>query len=470
MNSNDNFRWLRFAPLLVGVAGLVALALWLTRGSDPTLILRLPGADAPPGVAATGLTNAVLAGKLTPGDGIAATNLPGSWPGFRGPDLTGASTEKTALARSWPAGGPPELWSLTVGEGYAGPAVWNGRVYLMDYDRETKQDALRCLSLADGREIWRFAYPVSIKRNHGITRTVPVVTANEVIAIGPKGHVSCLNPVTGELRWGLDMVKQFGTTIPPWYTGQCPLIDGDRLILAPAGPEALVAALELATGKVLWQSPNPRAWKMTHSSVTPVDFAGRRQYVYCGSHGAAGVAAADGTPLWDTTEWKISIATVPSPVPLEQGRIFLAGGYDAGAMMLQLQEENGQVSVSTLYRLAPGVFGSTQHTPIYHAGHLFGTRPDGRFVCLDPAGKIVWTSERGTNFGLGPYLLADGAFLVMNSSGKLTLIEASTERYAALAEAKVLDGMESWGPLALVGGRLLARDLTRLICLDVGAR
>ena len=80
-----------------------------------------------------------------------------------------------------------------MGEGYAGAAILDGRVYVMDYDREHKQDALRCLSLADGREIWRYAYPDSVKRNHGMSRTVPAVTDKIVVALGPKCHVVCLN-------------------------------------------------------------------------------------------------------------------------------------------------------------------------------------------------------------------------------------------------------------------------------------
>ena len=76
----------------------------------------------------------------------------------------------------------------------------------------------------------------------------------------------------------------------------------------------------------------------------------------------------------------------------------------------------------------------------------------------------------GDPFGLGPFLLADGLFYVMNDSGKLSLVEATSARFNLLAQATVLNaGHESWGPLALAGGRLLARDFTRLVCLDVAA-
>jgi outer membrane protein assembly factor BamB len=338
------------------------------------------------------------------------------------------------------------------GEGYAGVAICAGRVYLMDYDYDKRRNALRYLSLEDGGEIWRFAYTLPVNRNHGMTRTVPAVADKFVVAMDPKCHVLCLDAVTGELRWSLNLVHEYGTTIPPWYAGQCPLIDGQSVMLAPGGRDALLAAVDLKTGKPLWRTPNPHDWKMTHSSVMPMEFAGHRFYVYCGGGGLAGVSAKDGTLLWETKEWKISIAIVLSPLVLDGGRIFLAGGYNAGSLLLQLRDQAGKIVPETVWKLAPEVFGATEHTPIFHDGRIFGTRPNGQFVCLGLDGKVLWTSAKGEDFGLGPFLLAEGVFFVMNDSGKLSLVEDSATRFNLLAQAPVLQGRESWGPMALAGG------------------
>jgi outer membrane protein assembly factor BamB len=83
---------------------------------------------------------------------------------------------------------------------------------------------------------------------------------------------------------------------------------------------------------------------------------------------------------------------------------------------------------------------------------------------------MVWQSDPGQQFGLGPFLLADGKFIAVNDSGLLRMIEASPDKYRLLGQAQILKGRESWGPLAIAGGRLLARDLQRMVCLDVGAR
>jgi len=123
-----------------------------------------------------------------------------------------------------------------------------------------------------------------------------------------------------------------------------------------------------------------------------------------------------------------------------------------------------------IFKLAPEVFGATQHTPIFKNGFLYGARADGRFVCLGLDGKVVWASGPGETFGLGSFLLAGDLIFALNDSGKLRLIEASPARFNPLGEAQPLNGRESWAPMALAGDRLLVRDLTRLVCLEVGAK
>ena len=172
--------WPMVMPVAATIAIVAALSIWIWWGerADQTVQMRVPGTDLPPG-SESAVTNPVFSGKLTLGNGQPA-DLPGSWPGFRGPNRDNICPDPTPLARAWGETGPRELWGIDVGEGYAGPVVLKGRVYVMDYDQEKREDALRCLSLADGKEIWRYAYPVSVKRNHGMSRAVPAAKEKHV--------------------------------------------------------------------------------------------------------------------------------------------------------------------------------------------------------------------------------------------------------------------------------------------------
>src|SRR5258708_6955034 len=54
---------------------------------------------------------------------------PGEWPGWRGPDRTGVSTE-TGLLKKWPEGGPKLLYKIKgLGAGYSSLSVVGGRIY-----------------------------------------------------------------------------------------------------------------------------------------------------------------------------------------------------------------------------------------------------------------------------------------------------------------------------------------------------
>lgn len=453
-------------PWLVGALAVGALWLWLQAEPVRHYERRVPGTDRvgappPPREAA----NVFAAGQSRTGPGQPA-DIAGSWPCFRGAARDGIAAANRPLNLDWGQTPPPELWGVELGEGYAAPAIEAGRVFLLDYDRQAQHDLMRCWSLEDGREIWRYSYPVTVKRNHGMSRTVPAVAGDYVVGMGPKCHTICLKVADGSFVWGVDLVREYGSVVPAWYAGQCPLIDRDRVILAPGG-KALLLALDLATGKVLWQTPNPRGWQMTHSSVVPMTVGSRRLFVYCASGGLAGVDAETGALLWDSEEWQVKIAMVATPVPLPDGRLFIAGGYNSGSLMLQVREDQGRFRSEVLYRLKPEIFGAAQQTPLLFRDYIYGVRPDGALTCLDLAGKVQWTSGSESRYGLGPCLIVGETLLALDDNGMLSAVRASPDRFELLARKRILAGHESWGPLAFVNGRLLARDFTHLGCIDL---
>ncbi len=144
------------------------------------------------------------------------SELSGKWPRFRGVDFDNINKDKVKLINKWGAGGPKILWRIDLGEGHAAPAVYNGKVYLLDYDEKQKADALRCFSLLTGKELWRRWYNVHVKRNHGMSRTIPAVNEKYIVTIGPKCHVMCTDPHSGEYIWCSDIVKEYCTEVPFW--------------------------------------------------------------------------------------------------------------------------------------------------------------------------------------------------------------------------------------------------------------
>lgn len=461
-------RWAGWVPGITLALGACILLLWITQSRAAPHALRLPGADDPDGRRRADQVFTLPEGRLEAEAGTPSA-VRGAWPQFRGAERDAVNKDGVRLARSWPAGGPPVLWSVPLGEGYAAPAVRHGRVYVFDHDLEAGRDTLRCLSLDTGEEIWNYSYPLDAKRNHGVSRTIPAVGEDHVVALGPRCHVIANDARTGELLWMIDLRERYGTTEPLWYAGQCPLIVGDTVILAPAGPDALLVALDTATGEERWRTPNDGGWTMSHSSIMPMERRGVRMFVYLALGGAVGVEADTGRILWTTDAFRMHTIS-PSPVQLDDDRILLMAGYGRGAAVLRLRDtEDGTMTAEVEATFRPREFGSEQQTPILHGDSIFTVlpKPGQELVCADLDLRVRWSSGSENSFGLGPYLLADGLLFLMNDHGLLTLAEANPEAYRPLAEAQVLHGADSWGPMALVEGRLLLRDMERMVCLDV---
>src|SRR5437870_4829282 len=95
------------------------------------------------------------------------------WPQWLGPKRDGVWRENGILSK-FPQGGPKVRWRTPIGEGYAGPAVANGKVYITDrirpkgvnnpdnaFDRKTRVpgvERILCLNEADGKILWKHEY------------------------------------------------------------------------------------------------------------------------------------------------------------------------------------------------------------------------------------------------------------------------------------------------------------------------
>jgi outer membrane protein assembly factor BamB len=389
------------------------------------------------------------------------------WPQFRGPNRDGISRE-TGLLRKWPAAGPKVLWTVPVAQGYAGAAIAGGMVYHHDYDEEKGVWSVICRTLASGKEVWRYSEAKRIRPNHAITRTVPAVDGKMVFSLDPKCVLHALDARSGKRLWQKDLVAVYKSRIPPWYNGQNPLIEPDRIVIATGG-DAVLVALEKASGKEIWRTANTVKAVMSHVSPMPSMLGGVKQYLYATLDTVMGVGARDGKLLWSFPR-KFNVAAVPSPLAVDAERVLVTGPYDAGSTMIRVKNDGGKFTPSVAFEMKNNEWNSEVHTPIVFSNHFFavGKKSRGLFTCLTFDGKPVWDSAGKAAFELGGFLFADGMFFVLEGrSGMLRLLEANTTGYKELASAQVLGGNDVWGPMALSDGKLVLRDLSKMVCIDV---
>ncbi|MDA3821939.1 MAG: PQQ-binding-like beta-propeller repeat protein [Bacteroidales bacterium] len=465
-----------YVPYILIFIGFASIAWWVSKDPVKDLYVSKPGMDnRGKGVAENFV---VSIGEFFERFEKSKSNLTETWPRFRGEYLDNISRSPVALIDKFPEAGPNVKWEVHLGEGHGGAAIYEGKVYILDYDEDLRSDMLRCFDLVNGTELWRRWYKIPIKRNHGMSRTVPAVTEDYIVTIGPRGHVMCVNRLDGELRWGLNVEKDYGSEVPFWYTGQCPLVDEGRAIIATGGKNLLIA-VDCNTGEIAWQTPNAEQWGMSHSSIMPYVYKGVKMYVYSAIGGACGILAEGpdaGKILWMTNEWKHNVVA-PSPVCMPDGKIFLTAGYGAGAMVLQLTESAGGFTADVVQEYLPKEgLACEQQTPVVFQGHLLGILPKdagpfrNQLICVHPNDftKVIWSSGSTVRFGLGPYMIADNKIFILSDDGTLTIATPSISEYIQLDSYRVIeDGADAWAPLAVADGYMVLRDSEKMICIDM---
>jgi outer membrane protein assembly factor BamB len=467
---------IRFITVAVTLIYTGVIIWWHVYLPERTMNVQAPGADhRPQGTARK--ADDVRIGEFFMRYGESASALTGKWNCFRGEGSTNivrAPENVVSGTEEYPV-----QWSVNTGEGHASAVIYNGLVYFLDYDEGLSSDMLRCFSLENGNELWRRWYRVPMKRNHGFSRTSPAVGEDYIITLGPQGHVMCCDPVSGDLKWTLDMQAGFKTEVPFWYAGQCPLVDDGTLIVAPAGEEILLAGIDCRTGERLWQTPNSLHFKMSHSSVMPMTLSGKKTYVYVGVGGVCGVSAEKndrGTLLWSAAKWQPSVVA-PSPLQLSSGAIFLVAGYGAGGALLRVDKSGARWTASIVDQYKPSEgLSSEQQTPILYKDMLISVMPKdggslrGKLVAYAPSDlhNPVWSSGADERFGLGPYIVINDHVFVFKEDGELYVYEIQSKGMSLVKKQRIMeDGADAWGPMAYADGRLILRDAHEVKCLKI---
>ena len=405
------------------------------------------------------------------------TAVAADWPWIYGPRRDNTSDQK-GLLRTWPKEGPKVLWTAPVGIGFGGPAVSDGKVYLLDRD-EAVGDTLRVLDLATGKQLWTFSYAAPGAFMFAGSRTTPTLDGELVYTSGPLGDLYAINTKTQKPVWHKNIWKDFGGgEYPRWAVVQNPLIYGGLLIVAPQTSQAGVVAYDKLTGELKWKSA---ALSGTAGYVSPsiIKIGGEDHLVMITAAEGRGRNAKGGSVngldprsgkvLWTYTNWQC-IIPVPQPVDAGDGRLLITGGYGAGTAMIKVQKK-GEATYEVAELFKNPDFGAHTQPPILFGDHFYShytinERSDG-FVAMSIDGTIKWKTDQQPAFVRGGSILADGLLLTTDGDTKLYLVEPTPSGFKPLASAVLLEPGDNWAPLALTGGKLLIRGQKQLKVLQV---
>jgi outer membrane protein assembly factor BamB len=405
------------------------------------------------------------------------------------------------LLKEWPAGGPPIVWEMTHGTGYASPAISGEK--LVYFHRVNDENVVECLRAETGERYWRFKYETGYHDRFGYNngpRCSPVIDGDRVYVFGASGLLHCLNLDSGAVVWGHDIQSEFKLTQNFFGVGSTPLVEGQLLIVnVGAGPGQSVVAFDKTTGKQVWAAGD---WGPSYASPLPADLHGKRRVlVFAGgessppSGGLLCIDPADGKLDFAFPFRSSSVESVNAAMPTLIGnQVFITASYGTGGALLDISPEFKATQAWKTTEL-----GAHITTSILHDGQIYGI--DGRhpeqahLTCLDAKiGKTLWrdplTWKETADFhgekhaktrgiGRGSLLLIEGGrLLLLGEYGDLLLLEVSAAGCKVLQRARLFDAPESWSPPVISRGLLYLvqnyPDVTtkvppRLFCCDLRA-
>ncbi|WP_459555440.1 PQQ-binding-like beta-propeller repeat protein [Lacunimicrobium album] len=395
------------------------------------------------------------------------------WPTFRGADRTGVSQE-TGLLKSWPEGGPKLLWKAEgAGNGYAGVAIADGKMYTIGDGPSNASDGdeyLTAYSIEDGKQLWSTklgpAWTNGSPSWQG-SRSTPTVDGEMVYTLTPQGVLYCHN-TKGEKQWLKDLDLEYGgKKADQWGYSESPTIDGDVLLITPGGPETTVVALNKISGDKIWTSTRPEDRGAGHSCFVISNVGGRKVYVQTTGSGTMGLDPKTGKILWTFDIPKVT-AVIPTPI-VKDDLVFYVAGYDSGGALMRQVPDGDGVKIENIYPINSEL--KNKHGGVVLIdGYLYADSDDkGLPYCADfMTGEQKWKS-RASGKNNAALSAADGHLYFQFADGTMVLAEANPAEFKETGSFKIpaKSTRPYWAHPAITGGKMYLRVDDEIFCYDI---
>ncbi len=389
------------------------------------------------------------------------TVLAENWPQWLGPARNSVWKEE-GVVKKFPKGGPKIAWRVPVQWGYGGPAVADGKVYVMDYviakgkvvNNPGKAIPLKgkertlCFDAGTGKKLWEHAAEVDYELSYpGGPRATPTVTDGKVYALGGMGNLTCLDAANGKVTWSKDLPKTYKADVPIWGHSGHPLVHGDTVYCLAGGEGSVVVALDKETGAEKWKAIT--ANEPGYAPPTLIRHAGVEQLLIWTPKNLHVLNPATGAEYWSKSiqpNYNMSIMA-----PQKSGNKLYVGGIGYKGALMKLSDDKPGAEI--LWRGTPktGVYCATS-TPVILGDVIYGNdiRTSSLMAVDLEDGKRLWETriptlgdnkEGRVNNGTVFLVYHEGnkLFYLFNESGDLLIAELNPRGYKEIGRAHILE-------------------------------
>ena len=379
------------------------------------------------------------------------------WPQFRGPNSSGLGIGRPPVHF-----GPDQnvLWKTAVGAGLSSPVVWEGRIFLTEFDQAKKQLSTLCIDRRTGKILWRRTVaPEQIEKVHDLSSPAGATPATDgervYVYFGSYGLVSY--DLDGNLKWE----RRLPVPENPYGAVSSPIVAGELLVLNHQGKDAYLLGVNRRDGRTVWKTDRSQ---FQYGWSTPVHWPhdGVDEIVVLGgdfkpNQRLMAYNLADGAERW----WVGGLPPSGKSTPvIGDGLLFLAAPDIIWETAAERQNPDGAAqfyanNAARVMAVRPGSKGEVRQaniawserkgvpgvpSPLFYNGRLYTFQNGGIVFCRVAAtGELLYTARLGVpGYYYSSPVAADQKIYIASEEGVVVVLDAG-EKLNVLATNK-LDG------------------------------
>jgi len=385
------------------------------------------------------------------------------WLQFLGPNRD-LKTSSTNLNLNWTGSEPPVVWKKDIGSGWSGPVIVGGKLVL--HHREKDEEVVACFDALTGEPQWESRSPTtyrdSLSSDFG-PRATPAIVGGRVFTFGTAGLLRCLDLANGREVWSVDTRKQYEADTGFFGMGCSPLIEGELVLLQIGGKAKHgIVAFDVATGKLKWHATDHEAG---YAAPVAATLGGQRRALFFTREGLVGAEPATGRIHFEFP-WRAKMhASVNAASPLVLGdRVLLSASYGTGAILLHIDGQSTRPVWQGDNQISSHYASLVQHRDMVFGFHGRVDFPTGAELRAIDAktGKLLWAMDPLRS---GTLLLVNDSLFVMTEDGELFVAPVSSREFKPILRTQVV-GRETRANAAFANGIYYARGKGRLVAVD----
>ena len=418
------------------------------------------------------------------------------WPQWMGTERDGVWREQ-GIIDAIPKSGLPVKWRVPVKLGYSGPAVADGKVFVMDYEptegepknspeSATKlngSERLLCLDAETGKLLWKHSYPQPYSISYpGGPRCTPTVDGDRVYMLGAEGKLTCLktngDKTSGDVVWEKSLTETYKTKTAIWGYSSHPLIDGDLLYTIAGGDGSIAIALNKHTGEEVWRALS--AGDQGYNSPTMIEHAGVKQLLIWTPEALNSLEPKTGKVYWSLPLKPGFNMSIMGPRKL--GSYLYASAIGNVSALMKLDDDKPGAEFVWKGNPKTSIFCSNA-TPFIDGEMLYGCDVEtGALVGASlKDGKRLWQTTKATDnnkrrsrHATAFLVKHEDRYFLFNELGDLIIAKLSPEGYQEEGRFHVLEPTNEafgrdvvWSHPAFANRSLFARNDEELVCVDL---